>query len=81
MPSVAKSPPPPERWTFFIDRSIGGRIVADALRGVGETVEVHDDHFAKNATDVEWLTFVGTRRWVVLSKDDRFGAKTTPART
>ena len=43
----------------------------DALRRAGETVEVHDDHFRPDAPDAEWLSVVGQRGWVVLTKDDR----------
>ncbi len=71
MRSAAKSQRLPEPWTFFIDRSVGGRIVAEALLTAGETVEIHDDHFAKDAPDVEWLAAVGAKGWIVLSKDDR----------
>lgn len=34
-------------------------------------MEVHDDHFAPDAPDAEWLRVVGTRGWVVLTKDER----------
>lgn len=54
---------------FFVDRSLGKRIVAQALRDAGAVVEVHDDHFPQDATDVEWLTAAGKHNWVVLSKD------------
>src|SRR4051794_37837765 len=71
MPSGPPSQRLPEPWTFFVDRSLGGRIVADALRKADELVEVHDDHFAIDAPDEIWLPDVGARGWVVLSKDDR----------
>ena len=71
MPSAARSRLLPEPWVFFLDRSLGGRLVAEALRAGGETVEVHDAHFAKDASDVEWLGAVGHKGWVVVSKDDR----------
>lgn len=35
----------------------------------GAEVVVHDDVFAQNATDVEWLAEAGRRGWVVLTKD------------
>lgn len=57
--------------TFFIDRSLGGRYVAQALRDAGAQVEIHDDHFPQDAPDVDWLTDVGKRGWIVLSKDER----------
>jgi PIN like domain len=45
--------------------------VAEALRAAGETVEIHDEHFEPDAPDQMWLTEVGAKAWVVLSKDDR----------
>ena len=32
---------------------------------------MHDDHFARDASDETWLGEVGAKGWVVLSKDDR----------
>ena len=40
---------------FFIDRSLGKRQVAAALSSSGVYVEVHDEHFATDALDTEWL--------------------------
>lgn len=57
--------------TFFIDRSLGGRYVAQALRDAGAQVETHDQHFPQNTPDVDWLAEAGRRGWVVLSKDER----------
>lgn len=62
----------PEPFQFFVDRGLGRGDVPSALRGAieqGEGVHLHDDHFAQSTADVEWLTAVGERRWVVLSKD------------
>ena len=47
--------------TFFIDASLGGRLVAQALRDPDARVEVHNDHFAEGTPDVEWLATVGVR--------------------
>lgn len=44
--------------------------MAEALRNAGATVELHRDHFADDAPDVEWLDVVGRRGWIVLTKDD-----------
>lgn len=71
MPSGPRSRRLPEPWVFFVDRSLGGKVLADALRAVGERVEVHDDHFPKDAPDEVWLAEVGAKGWVILSKDDR----------
>ena len=64
----ASSGPPPERPVFFVDRSLG-RGVAEALRKAGVEAHRHDDLFAQNAPDEEWLREVGRRGWVVLTKD------------
>jgi predicted nuclease of predicted toxin-antitoxin system len=68
-PSDASSPSPPERLVFFVDRSLGRKIIPDTLRAAGEEVRVHDDFFPQNAKDEVWLTDVGRRGWVVLTKD------------
>ena len=62
--------------TFFIDISLGGKLVAQALRDAGAKVEVHNDHFAEGTLDVEWLTTIGARGWVALSKDERIRRNT-----
>jgi len=62
---------PLETAVFFIDRSVGKRLVAEPLRAAGLTVELHDDHFPQDALDEEWLAEVGRRRWYVITRDDR----------
>ena len=32
-------------------------------------MEIHDRHFAQDAKDADWLREVGSRGWVVLTKD------------
>jgi predicted nuclease of predicted toxin-antitoxin system len=54
---------------FFLDRSLGRKKVAHALRQVGAQVETHEDHFSANAKDEQWLGEVGQKGWVVLTKD------------
>ena len=77
-PSAASSgSKPPEPLVFFIDRSLGRKIVAQALREVGESVEIHDEHFAPDARDEAWLVEVGKRGWIVLTKDDRIRYRVT----
>jgi predicted nuclease of predicted toxin-antitoxin system len=56
---------------LFLDRNLGKKIVADALRQAGGDVRVPDDYFSPNARDEEWLSEVGRRQWVVLTKDTR----------
>jgi len=67
----ASQPEPP---TFFLDRCLGRRIVAEELRAAGHLVEVHADHFPATESDAEsddsqWLTQVGARGWIILTRD------------
>jgi hypothetical protein len=70
-PFDANSPVPPEGPVFFVDRSLGRKIIPAALRQAGEEVRIHDDLFPQNARDESWLTEVGKRGWIVLTKDTR----------
>jgi predicted nuclease of predicted toxin-antitoxin system len=70
-PSVTSSAKPLDEIVFFVDRSLGKKAVANALRQAGARVEVHDDHLPQNAKDEEWLRYVGARNWMVLTQDDR----------
>ncbi|AUX48227.1 hypothetical protein SOCE26_097580 [Sorangium cellulosum] len=58
-----------EPFTYFVDRSLGRGLVVEALRAAKLEVHVHDDHFAQNTPDAEWLVEIGRRGWVVLTKD------------
>jgi uncharacterized protein with PIN domain len=71
--SVANStsPKPPEELTFFLDRQLGRYKMAGALRKAGLNIEIHDDHFAQNAEDPEWLTVCGKKNWIVVTRDER----------
>ena len=61
---------PPKAVEIFIDRSLG-RKIALPLAEAGAIVHLHDDHFAQDAEDQQWLTEVGKRGWLVLTKDQR----------
>jgi predicted nuclease of predicted toxin-antitoxin system len=69
--SAANSSSQLERIVFFIDRSLGRRVVSQALRACGETVIVHDDRFPQDAHDRVWLREAGAQGWVVLTKDSK----------
>src|SRR3989344_8160221 len=69
--SATSSSKPLDEIVSFIDRSLGRKAVATALRNAGARVEVHDDHLPQDAKDEEWLRYVGEREWVVLTQDDR----------
>ncbi|MDF5716886.1 MAG: hypothetical protein PUP93_24220 [Rhizonema sp. NSF051] len=62
---------------FFVDRCLGSKRLIETLRNSGISVEIHDDHFQKDAEDVDWLPEVGKRGWVVLTKDARIGKRTS----
>jgi uncharacterized protein with PIN domain len=55
--------------TYFVDECLGRHFVADALRDAGAHVEVHHEHFPSGALDADWLSIVGERKWIVLTKD------------
>lgn len=69
--SATKSPTLPDEFVFFIDRSLGKKSVANALRQAGAKVKVHDDHLPQDSRDEEWLAYVGERNWVALTQDAR----------
>ena len=64
--------------TLFFDRNIGRRI-PEALRLVGIPVEVvfHDELFAQNTRDDEWLPKVGGLGWAVIGQDKSFHRNST----
>lgn len=68
-----RSAPQPEP-EFFIDRSLGRHVVADALRAAGLTVHtlasVYGEQPGQHVPDEDWLHLAGSRGWLVLMKDD-----------
>ncbi len=67
---------PRESLTFFLDRALGNKVIANALRATGADVRVHSDHFAQDARDEEWLAQVGQQGWIILTKDTRIRYRT-----
>lgn len=63
--------------TFFLDRNLGRKWVAEALRQAGAQVEVHDDHLAPDIPDEGWLAFCGERNWIALTLDYRIRYRTS----
>jgi len=68
---VSRPEPPPE---FFIDRSLGRRHLADALRACGLLIHtmasVYGEEAGQRIGDEQWLRDVGAEGWIVLMKDD-----------
>ncbi|MGO9200748.1 MAG: hypothetical protein ACLQM8_09435 [Limisphaerales bacterium] len=54
---------------FFVDRSLGRKVIPGTLRAAGAEVRVHDDFFIQDAKDEVWLAEVGRHGWIVLTKD------------
>lgn len=50
---------------------MGSKVVANALREHGFSVELLEDRFTNDAADEEWLPKVGERGWLILTKDDK----------
>lgn len=62
------------RPEFFVDRSLGGRDVAEALRKAGWTLRTHIEVYGtrdEHVRDVEWLELCGREGWAVLTMDRR----------
>lgn len=63
--------PPELRPIFFVDRSLGRKIIPEALRNANESVKTHDELFPQNTPDAVWLEEAGRQNWIVLTKDTR----------
>jgi len=59
----------PSDFVFYLDRNLGNHVIADALREVGEQVEIHDDHLPPDAPDEDWISLVGKKGWIAVTKD------------
>ena len=70
------SPKQPEKPTFFVDRQLGRYKFAGILRAAGLDVVIHDDHFAPDTIDTEWLAVAGERGWIVITRDERIRYRT-----
>lgn len=65
------TPQQPEVWVFFLDRNLGSKQLAEALRKEGFVVRVHDDYFKPDEADDVWLASCGQRTWVAITPDRR----------
>jgi hypothetical protein len=66
------APPPPE---FFVDRSLGRRIIPEGLRALGLVVhamaDVYPNDLDETVTDEQWIADADAANWVALTKDER----------
>jgi hypothetical protein len=67
--SSTSASPPKTGPVFFLDRDLGKYDVAEALRALGASIEIHDDHFPPGTEDTTWLVEVGKRGWTILTRD------------
>ncbi|MGH7140929.1 MAG: hypothetical protein ACREHD_34800 [Pirellulales bacterium] len=51
-----------------MDKCLGRKVIAGALRAAGEQVELLTDHFESDTPDSHWLRAVGERGWIILTK-------------
>ena len=51
--------------------------MAGILRSADLHVEIHDDHFAPDAKDEEWLSVAGKNEWIVITRDERIRYRAT----
>jgi hypothetical protein len=62
--------------TFFCDRSLGGKLILAELRAAGLSVQSHSVYFRHDTPDVVWLSVVGEKKWIVLTRDAMIGHRT-----
>jgi hypothetical protein len=62
----------PEDFVLYLDENLHNcKPILDTLVQQGVKHERHGQHFAAGTEDTEWLSFVGERGWVLLTKDKR----------
>jgi len=54
---------------YFADRNLGAKIFPEILRAAGIIVHAHNEHFAHDAADADWIPVVAQRGWVILTSD------------
>jgi hypothetical protein len=64
----------PGTLTFFTDECLG-RLVPNALKDAGLSVERYADWFEPGVPDTEWIPFAHERGWVILTKDAMIGRR------
>jgi predicted nuclease of predicted toxin-antitoxin system len=57
------------QYDFFVDECVSSRTVPPVLRADGHTVYLERQEFGEGAQDVDWLPPVGSRGWILITKD------------
>ena len=55
---------------FFIDNNLSINL-ARGMRAFGEDVDHLQDHFQPDAPDTEWLEYIGSQDFFLITRDDR----------
>lgn len=71
MKKLSVTPQLPEVYTFFLDRNLGSKQLAEVLRREGFLIRVHDEHFRPDEADDVWLAVCGQRSWIAITPDRR----------
>lgn len=58
-------------FVYFIDESLGMKIVPERLRASGRNVVAHNDRFPPGTDDITWLTALAGTGYILLTKDGR----------
>lgn len=74
-PSASSSVAPLDAPPLFIDRCAWSQRLGEALRAADIPFIAHDDKFAKNCADVDWLPVVGREGWIVITRDKNIRRK------
>jgi hypothetical protein len=62
----------PDRLAIYLDENhCNNKSVLAVLKNAGVQVERHLDHFARGTPDEDWLPFVGTNGWILLTSDGK----------
>lgn len=55
---------------FFVDNNLSPGL-AKGMKGFGEDIVHLQDYFSTDADDELWLAHIGTKKWILITRDDR----------
>jgi hypothetical protein len=63
---------PREVPVILLDQNLSSRKISEPLKKFSDWhIELHSDHFASNAPDVDWIPVCGEKKWVIITCDKR----------
>lgn len=60
---------PHNGYTFFIERTLGSKVVPTYLREQGLSIQVHSDFFPSDSPDRDWIWKVGNENLLAVTED------------